>query len=217
MIKLNKENREGVYGLETGLLLKKYKENYEKIFDVFYPAKNSTGFTERNLSVNFAKAYEKINPNAITWYEFQFGEKSNLHYDAVIINPEKMELILIESKRFTNPSRKIKEIECDIARINQSISEYCTDFSSRIDNFEKYMVIGVVLCDVWTETKSKTDIRDSFQNSEFLNNYLPDLCAQEDKSFENTEYFCLDFGSLKRYESLSKNYHLLGMIWELSR
>ena len=30
-----------------------YQLNYERIFDVLYPAKNNTGFTERNLSVNF--------------------------------------------------------------------------------------------------------------------------------------------------------------------
>ena len=63
----------------------KFKHNYEKIFEHIYPAKNSSGFTERNLSVNFAEAYEKtamqLNQNCITWYEFQFGEKNNQHYE----------------------------------------------------------------------------------------------------------------------------------------
>lgn len=66
-----------------------YRYNYQRIFSILYPSKNSTGFTERNLSVNFANAYERINPSAITWFEFQFGENNNLHYDAVIIDPEK--------------------------------------------------------------------------------------------------------------------------------
>ena len=86
-----------------------YKENYEKIFDVFYPAKNSTGFTERNLSVNFCKAYETVFPESISWFEFQFGENNNLHYDALIINPKLKVILLIESKRFSNPSKNLKK------------------------------------------------------------------------------------------------------------
>jgi len=35
-----------------------YRYNYQRIFSILYPSKNSTGFTERNLSVNFANAYE---------------------------------------------------------------------------------------------------------------------------------------------------------------
>lgn len=29
-----------------------YRYNYQRIFSILYPSKNSTGFTERNLSVN---------------------------------------------------------------------------------------------------------------------------------------------------------------------
>ena len=87
-----------------------YRYNYQRIFSILYPSKNSTGFTERNLSVNFANAYERINPSAITWFEFQFGENNNLHYDAVIIDPENKRLLLIESKRFSNPHTKIESI-----------------------------------------------------------------------------------------------------------
>lgn len=43
-----------------------YKNNYVKIFDMIYPAKGNTGFPERNLSVNFAKAYEKMFENSAT-------------------------------------------------------------------------------------------------------------------------------------------------------
>jgi hypothetical protein len=34
-----------------------YQKRYESILAILYPAKNNTGFTERNLSVNFANAY----------------------------------------------------------------------------------------------------------------------------------------------------------------
>lgn len=37
-----------------------YQGIYKKILGSFYPAKNSTGFQERNLSVNLSKAYEKV-------------------------------------------------------------------------------------------------------------------------------------------------------------
>ena len=63
-----------------------FRQNYIDILNVLYPSKNSTGFTERNLSVNFAKAYEQIVPTAHTWYEFQFGTKNNLHFDAIIVD-----------------------------------------------------------------------------------------------------------------------------------
>lgn len=62
-----------------------YRYNYQRIFSILYPSKNSTGFTERNLSVNFANAYERINPSAITWFEFQFGENNNLHLSLIHI------------------------------------------------------------------------------------------------------------------------------------
>lgn len=94
-------------------VFEKYRYNYQRIFSVLYPSKNSTGFTERNLSANFANAYEQISPSAITWFEFQFGEKNNLHYDAVIIDPENKKLLLIESKRFSNLRKKIaSRLQC---------------------------------------------------------------------------------------------------------
>ena len=91
-----------------------YRNNYQRILSLLYPSKNSTGFTERNLSVNFANAYERVNSSAITWFEFQFGENNNLHYDAVIIDPKNKRLLLIESKRFSNPHQKIASVGADI-------------------------------------------------------------------------------------------------------
>lgn len=105
-----------------------YRYNYQRIFSLLYPSKNSTGFTERNLSVNFANAYERINPSAITWFEFQFGENNNLHYDAVIIDTENKRLLLIESKRFSNPHTKIASIANDIDRIQNVKINYLHDF-----------------------------------------------------------------------------------------
>ena len=81
-----------------------YRNNYQRILSLLYPSKNSTGFTERNLSVNFANAYERVNSSAITWFEFQFGENNNLHYDAVIIDPKNKRLLR------TKPVRRAADV-----------------------------------------------------------------------------------------------------------
>ena len=53
----------------------RYGDMYREILNEIYPAKNRTGFSERNLSVNFSKAFEKIacesGQKAISWFEFQ--------------------------------------------------------------------------------------------------------------------------------------------------
>jgi hypothetical protein len=83
--------------MEIDKVLHRYKENYCRIFECIYPSMGSTGFTERNLSVNFAMAYESVHKDSITWYEFQFGKKNNLHYDAIIINPAEKEIVIVSS------------------------------------------------------------------------------------------------------------------------
>lgn len=49
-----------------------YKTRYVNIFKSMYPSLNDTGFTEKNLSGNFAMAYEKYceekGQEAITWF-----------------------------------------------------------------------------------------------------------------------------------------------------
>ena len=149
-----------------------YKNRYEDILDVLYPSKNSTGFTERNLSVNFAAAYEKAHPGSITWYEFQFGPKNNLHLDAVIINKPEKEILLIESKRFKNTTKQVAEVEEDILRIFFTRDEYWEEFESRIDGIFNYDIYGVILADVWTETKAKIKIKEAFENNSFVSDYL---------------------------------------------
>ena len=95
--------------MEIDKVLQRYKENYCRIFEKIYPSHGSTGFTERNLSANFAKAYESISPDAVTWYEVQFGQKNNLHYDTMIINPTKKEIVIVESKRLSHVKKKVGE------------------------------------------------------------------------------------------------------------
>lgn len=208
--------------MEIEKILKQYKKNYSRIFESIYPSKNSTGFTERNLSVNFAKAYEQMYPQAFTWYEFQFGQNNNLHYDAIIINPQKKELIIIESKRFDKLPKKINEVYEDINRINSFRTSYFAEFAERIPSLANYAIKGVILADVWTGTESKTKINESFQNRTFIENYFSDLYKIQASWFFNGYYFNLDFSTIKsspvrdnRY--IRDTYHLLGIVWDVNK
>lgn len=194
-----------------------YRNNYKLIFSLLYPSKNSTGFTERNLSVNFSKAYERINPSAITWFEFQFGEKNNLHYDAVIIDPKNKRLFLVESKRFSLPQKKIASIATDIDRIQNVKSNYLNDFVSRVSDVLTYQIFGVILADVWTEKPKKKQIYKSYVAKTFINDFLED-CLIKYPSLRNATYYVGDFDDLpcdapKR--DVLQTYHLVSFAWEI--
>ena len=192
-------------------ILKTYKENYVRIFKNLYPTKNSTGFAERNLSVNFSKAVENNYPSATSWFEYQFGNKNNLHYDAVIIIPETKEVLVIESKRFSNSKRKINEIENDMERLNKLSCEYITELD-RINNIKEYSLYGVILADLWTETKPKVQIKQHFLQSDFIEKKF----ANTSINFNNGKYFVFQFNNEKNIsKSIINNYNLLAMIWKI--
>lgn len=198
------------------LVFEKYKENYKKIFDYLYPSKGSTGFTERNLSVNFTKAYEAVNTQAITWYEFSF-EKGK-HLDAVIIDPNSQKIIIVESKRFSNPEIKVKEVDDDIDRILGFSNNLESEFKNRINNIDKYSILGVILADVWTENEQKTSIQASFESDNYLSNYL----CNYTKVIINPIYFCLNFKDTvflneieKKHKAIKDTYNLVGLIWTI--
>ena len=157
---------------ELKCVFENYQQHYSKIFDYMYPAKNSTGFTERNLSVNFIKGYESAramyDEKIVSWYEFQFGEKNNYHVDAVMWNISLGELYVIESKRFNNPSAKIREIDADINRIYALVDELkseCATSKQRIPINNISQIFGVILADAWNETKIKNNIITISNNS----------------------------------------------------
>ncbi len=196
----------------TRSIFEKYKENYVKVFRRLYPAKNSTGFPERNLSVNFSKAVECLFPESSTWFEFQFGEKNNLHFDAVVIIPELKRILIIEAKRFSNPPQKAKEIHHDMLRVGSVASEYYKEFADRIPDFSAYSVSGVILADVWTETDVKTAIKDSFLNCCFLETFIPSLPKD---FFRNGSYHVRGFEDATDYPCINTNYYLVSMIWDV--
>ena len=204
-------------------IFEEYKNNYSRIFSVVYPAKNSTGFPERNLSVNFAEAYkmvaDKQAQEAIVWYEAQFGEKNNNHLDALIVNPNAGEIILIESKRYSNPATKMKEAGMDIERIPQFLSELKED--KRIDIGRYHKFYGIILSDVWIETQGKESILDSYLRGvsdpespeAFLNKYEGNLGKHV---LSNVNYVVKSFDDKESIdESIKKSYKLLSLIWTI--
>lgn len=195
-------------------VFREYQNYYEKILANLYPAKNSTGFPERNLSVNFVRAYEKVaeanGQECVSWFEMQFGERNNYHVDAVIWNVSTHELVIVEAKRFNNPSAKAKEIREDIDRIHKFVEELQTE--DRLDMSGVKKCYGVILADVWTETDLKRSILHSYEigqgdphnENSFIKQYAPDL------TLPNLQYDVRDIAAIKTY-------FLLSFLWELER
>ena len=99
------------------------KERYQNIFNQYYPAHNSTGFTERNLSCNFSEALlaELKDETAFVWYEapLPITEKGKCqHIDAVVFSSKTNSVFFIESKRLGDkPTGKIEDVLEDINRL----------------------------------------------------------------------------------------------------
>lgn len=202
----------------------RYGSIYKTILSGIYPAKNSTGFPERNLSVNFSKAYEAAAnlacETAFSWFELQFGPSNNFHVDTVIINRTAGDMLIVESKRFSHPSEKTAEIIKDIERIYHLVSELQHENQEgifRIDMSKIRRCYGAVLADVWTESRLKTDIvnsycagvRDPASPDSFLNKYCGD--SLQVKNFTDLTY---DVRSMKEIESVQR-YHLVSFLWEI--
>jgi hypothetical protein len=138
-------------------------EKYQIILKNYYPAFDSNGFTERNLTFNFCNSYldisKKVNEDifndVIVWQEVPlFNTQSNNHnnhIDSVIIDKKSKIIIFIEAKRIRN-SNTYKLLKEDIFRIskNQKIPN--------IDIFKDYKKYAIFLTDIWI-SKLKKDIR----------------------------------------------------------
>jgi hypothetical protein len=129
---------------------------YAKIFKGYYPAHGSTGFTERNLTNNFVSSLEKVHENCIPWFEAPIDVVNKKHIDAVVFAPDLKSSVMIESKRFNNPNAKMKEIFGDLDRIRNESNQ--ATIEKGIKGFEISKKYGVLLADVWIETKLKKQI-----------------------------------------------------------
>lgn len=207
-------------------LFEQYGGIYKTILSKMYPAKNNTGFPERNLSVNFSKAYETVASNAdetaISWFEMQFGEKNNLHVDAVIINETVGEMLVVESKRFNRPLKKAEEIVNDIGRIYSFISELQSEEKARIDLSKINHCYGAILADVWTETDIKNDIFQSYKAGEqdpySANSFLNKYCkkALNGREFPNLFYNVINMEEVFIRDYKYGKYNLVSFLWQIT-
>lgn len=179
-----------------------------------YPAKNSTGFTERNLSVNFSKVYEKKNPEAVSWFEFQWGENNDEHIDMVLKDVGSRTMFIVEAKRFSSPSDKIASIARDIKRIPKFIEELHS--LERFDVLEGAdCIYGMILADVWVKksgrTGTKKRILKSFLDGTFLVDFRKELGLEENELPVNPLY------ETRRVKDVSsvEDYYLLAMMWRV--
>jgi len=192
-----------------------YYTLYEDILDGFYPAKNGTGFTERNLSVNWVKALGKTRADdrITSWFEYQCGEKNNEHIDALVWDRDKKELFIIEAKRYNNLPSKIRSVEEDVVRIKglslyNDILEYERDGKKyvRIPKEGVERCYGIILADVWPEdTGSKEKLLKSYKDETFIKDFTKGLNTLE---FNNLTYHTYSFPELS-------NYSLVSFTWQL--
>ncbi|MCD8325594.1 MAG: hypothetical protein LUC90_02590 [Lachnospiraceae bacterium] len=156
-------------------VLRVYQHNYEKILNIFYPSKKSIGFTERNLTVNFSKAYEAIATAAgdecCSWFELPVNVNGRDHVDAVIINTTQKEILLIEAKRYMNLQNKVLEVIKDVERINtldwiRELTDERSNDGERpvLQRIEDYKIFGVILADLWIENENRQVICELYQN-----------------------------------------------------
>lgn len=205
---------------EFVFVLEEYKKRYIKIFQTYYPANASTGFTERNQSVNFCCSFEKLYPDSIIWYEVPFGEKFKQHFDAVVVDPIGKRILIIESKRFTNSVQKIHSVGEDIERITKqsnidNIVQMVAEYNKEMKN---YAVHGVFLADVWTENKDKLEIATKW-NSDFFAELLKktDLSDEISNNMKKNidTIWKIDFPEVG-ISSIKDKYNLLVCIWKIS-
>lgn len=192
----------------------KYADYYRNIFSMMYPAKGSNGFTERNLSVNFSKAYESIanmnGEHACSWFEFPFG--IGKHIDAVILNYDAREVLIMEAKRYQNGSveSKIQSVGVDIDRISSVANELKTQRRINMSRIDK--CYGVILADVWPEKYDTQEVLESYlagvRNSNSVNSFLNKY--YRDKKISNVRY------DVQGFQKLGPNgYYLVTIYWEI--
>ncbi|MDR3317957.1 MAG: hypothetical protein LBS99_00780 [Clostridiales bacterium] len=192
-------------------------DRYRKILDKYYPAHKSTGFTERNLTVNFCTALAQIyGDDVVVWYEAPVGD-GNSRLDAFVIDFKNKRLFLIEAKRFDKIDKKVPSVFSDIEKIiNGSNLEFLLRENPHID-VKKFKAYGVILGDVWTKKDNiklddefikKQELRNSFENDTFLQSHK----YQNIDKLGAVKCYC----SKKINSTLDEDYTLLAMTIEIA-
>lgn len=198
-----------------------YAGIYKSILSAFYPSKGSTGFAERNLSVNWSKAAEIVcgRENLISWFEYQFSDANNKHIDALVWDRSNGNLYLIESKRFSDPISKTKEIGNDVVRLQDLYEEILRE--KRIDLSKVKHCYGVILADVWPKKNrkrcKKREILESFENCSFLADNICNFSETtqlilKDYPFPELKYYHIVFDDVSEAE----RYALVSFSWRIA-
>jgi len=199
-----------------------YVVKYQHILSCFYPAKGSTGFVERNLTVNWSKAAEVVcgSENVISWFEFQFGKNNKKHIDALVWDRSAGNLFLLESKRFSNLPSKICEIGDDIVRLQDLFEEIKEEKGARIELDKVHHCYGVILADVWPKKGiqcPKRTILESYENCTFLADNICNFSESAQQRLKN-----YPFADLKYYHTVFDNvsskeqYALVSLSWRIA-
>ncbi|MEG1805313.1 MAG: hypothetical protein RR327_02855 [Clostridia bacterium] len=201
--------------MEIEKVLDKYKNNYVKILKKYYPAQDSTGFTERNQSVNFVEAYKELFPSSYAWYEAPLDDKTK-HLDAVIFDDENERIIMIEAKRMSQPSAKTKECYNDIERLKNY-----KNYEKLIEKkeYKEYKAIyGLVLVDLWCEGTRKPKIFEMWEQGKYFEGSEYDGYEDfSDNPPQNGSYYYREFTDCETKESTKTNYKLLAYCFEITK
>jgi len=181
---------------------------YKKLLKDFYPARDSTGFTEANQSHFYVNSLVKSldDENCIEWLEFPWSDKST-HIDAMVYSPKYKTIFYIEAKRFSDFDKKLKEISNDIKRVISDNKKFIKDYN--IEDIEFQYAIG--LADIWYKKDKKSNKKDLIDTWNKKDNQFSQTLNIEDYDDTRLKAFidikCVD----------KENYHLLITYNEISK
>lgn len=184
--------------------------DFDRVFQNFYPSKNSNGFTERNQTFYFAKNIMQLEKSAICWQEVPFGGIRE-HIDTVIYIPDYKAVIYIEAKRIKS-KKSIALIKKDVSRLGNAQEDITRRFKELEDCVNRY---AIILSDVWVNPQSrfKSDFISKWKkndemlfgecgiiNSDLLLKVTPDDISEKWKA--------------KQMLNTNEGYHLLLAMWK---
>lgn len=185
-----------------------YRRIYEKFFELTHAGVDEIKFMEKNLSVNFSRAYEIFSAihreDSFSFFEVAFGDKK--HLDCVILNDTTGELFAIEAKRFGYQfHEKSQEIGKDINRIAEFVNE------EPWKNFPfRY---GVILADIWDIPRDYANWWDqNLESAEIISSYYDATFLNKFKiggELSNVQYDI-------QADISRRGYYLLSFWWEIS-
>ena len=181
-------------------ILKRMQARYSQMLDTYYPAFETTGFTERNLTFNFCHEALCLNENMIAWQEVPLSDKEQ-HLDSIIFDDVNKSIYIVEAKRL-GAEDAIGSIENDMDRL-EGLSEKWTKIRGIDDiyvperkNYTKYFV---VLVDLWAPHGSTEESVKSHKKyvsftgkvKEFDYNQIVGPFKVNGRTLDNQEYFLL--------------------------